>query len=167
MIRLEKFDKSDFDRLINWIDSEEAMIQFSGPIFNYPITHEQLDKYINADNRLVYKAINIDSSEIIGHAEINNIDNKNKSARICRILIGDKQNRNKGFGKKIIQELTRIGFSDLQLHRLDLGVFDFNHQAIKCYKDCGFEVEGLLKDTTKMGDEYWSIYNMSIINQDK
>lgn len=167
MIRLEKFDKSDFDRMINWIDSEESMIQFSGPIFNYPITHEQLDKYIKADSRLVYKIINTDSGEIIGHAEVNNIDNKNKCARICRILIGDKQNRNKGFGKAIIKELIRIGFSDLQLHRLDLGVFDFNHQAIKCYKDCGFEIEGLLKDTTKMGNEYWSIYNMSIINKDK
>lgn len=167
MILLEKFDRSDFDRLISWIDSEESMIQFSGPIFNYPISHEQLDKYLKADSRLVYKAINTGSGEIIGHAELNNIDNKNKCARICRILIGDKQNRNKGFGKAIIKELIRIGFHDLQLHRLDLGVFEFNQQAIKCYKDCGFEIEGLLKDTTKMGDEYWSIYNMSIINKDK
>jgi RimJ/RimL family protein N-acetyltransferase len=167
MIRLEKFDESDFERLINWIDSEESMIQFSGPIFNYPITHEQLDKYIAVDNRLVYKVINTDSGEIVGHAELNNIDNKNKSARICRILIGEKPNRNKGFGKAIIKALIQIGFCDLQLHRLDLGVFDFNQQAIKCYKDCGFEIEGLLKDTTKMGSEYWSIYNMSIINKDK
>ena len=167
MIRLEQFDKSDFDRLINWIDSEESMIQFSGPIFNYPITHEQLDKYVKANNRLVYKAINTETNEIVGHAELNKIDDKNKYARICRILIGDKQNRNKGFGKAIIMELIRIGFHDLQLHRLDLGVFDFNHQAIKCYKDCGFEIEGLLKDTTKMGDEYWSVYNMSIINKEK
>ena len=167
MIRLEQFDKSDFDRLINWIDSEESMIQFSGPIFNYPITHEQLDKYVKANNRLVYKAINTETNEIVGHAELNKIDDKNKYARICRILIGDKQNRNKGFGKAIIMELIRIGFHDLQIHRLDLGVFDFNHQAIKCYKDCGFEIEGLLKDTTKMGDEYWSVYNMSIINKDK
>jgi RimJ/RimL family protein N-acetyltransferase len=167
MIRLEQFDKSDFDRLINWIDSEESMIQFSGPIFNYPITHEQLDKYVKANNRLVYKAINTETNEIVGHAELNKIDDKNKYARICRILIGDKQNRNKGFGKAIIMELIKIGFHDLQLHRLDLGVFDFNHQAIKCYKDCGFEIEGLLKDTTKMGDEYWSVYNMSIINKDK
>ncbi|HEX2955436.1 MAG TPA: GNAT family protein [Chitinispirillaceae bacterium] len=165
MIRLEKFDTSDFDRLISWIDSEESMIQFSGPVFKYPVTHGQLDKYVNADNRLVFKVINSDSGEIIGHAELNNIDNKNKSARICRILIGEKHNRNKGFGKEIIKALIKIGFYDLHLHRLDLGVFDFNHQAIKCYKDCGFEIEGLLKDTTKIGSEYWSIYNMSIINR--
>lgn len=76
MIRLEKFDKNDYDRLINWIDSQESMIQFSGPIFNFPITFEQLDKYINADNRLIYKVIKSDTSEIIGHAELNNIDKK-------------------------------------------------------------------------------------------
>ena len=167
MIKFEKFNKLDFERLINWIDSEESMIQFSGLIFNFPLTHEQLDKYISGDSRLVYKAMDCDSSEIIGHAELNNIDNKNKCARICRILIGDKQNRNKGYGKSIIKELIRIGFNDLQLHRLDLGVFDFNHQAIKCYKDCGFEIEGLLRDTSKVGNEYWSIYNMSIINKEK
>jgi hypothetical protein len=38
MIRLEKFEKADYDRLINWIDSEASMIQFSGPVFNYPIS---------------------------------------------------------------------------------------------------------------------------------
>lgn len=164
MIKLEKFDKKDYDRLINWVVSEESMIQFSGPIFSFPITYEQLDRYLNADNRLVYKAIDCESGEVIGHAELNNIDHRNKSARICPSLVGNSHNRNKGYGKAIIKELIRIGFKDLQLHRLDLGVFDFNQQAIKCYKNCGFEIEGLLRDTSKVGNEFWSIYNMSIIN---
>jgi RimJ/RimL family protein N-acetyltransferase len=167
MIRLEKFDNTDFDRFISWIDSEESMIQFSGPVFNYPVTYEQLEKYINTENRLVYKVLDRVTREIVGHAELNNIDNKNNSARICRILIGNKKNRNKGYGKAIIKELVRIGFNDLKLHRLDLGVFDFNDPAIKCYKDCGFEIEGLFKENSKVGSEYWSTYNMSILNKDK
>jgi len=36
MILFEKFEKSDFDRLIGWVDSELFMVQFSGPIFSYP-----------------------------------------------------------------------------------------------------------------------------------
>jgi RimJ/RimL family protein N-acetyltransferase len=167
MIRLGKFERLDFDRLMNWIDSEESMVQFSGPVFSYPITYAQLEKYISADNRLVYKVIDSKTEEIIGHAELNNIDHKNKSARICRILIGDAANRNKGFGKAIIKELVRIGFEDLELHRLDLGVYDFNKQAIKCYQDCGFEIEGLLRETSKVGNGYWSAYNMSILNKIK
>jgi RimJ/RimL family protein N-acetyltransferase len=164
MIRLEKFNKQDYDRLISWAISEEFMIQFSGPLFNYPLTHEELDFYSSAKNRLIFRVVDCESGNVIGHAEINNIDHINKNARLCRILVGDPECRNKGFGKLIIKELVRIGFSELRLHRLDLGVFDFNSQAIKCYKDCGFEIEGLLRDTTRIGDEYWSIYNMSILS---
>ena len=166
MINLEKFEEVDFDRLINWVDSEESMILFSGPIFDYPITHSQLDHYVNTENRLVYKVIDADYKEVIGYAELNNIDYKNKSARVCRVLVGGKQHRNKGYGKAIISELIRIAFEDFNFHRLDLAVYDFNQQAIKCYKDCGFEIEGLFIDNKKVGDHYWSTYTMSIINKD-
>jgi len=165
MVKLERFDKSDYDRLINWIDSEEFMIQFSGPIFNFPLTSEQLDKYLCAENRLSFRVLDSESKEIVGHAELNNIDKKNKSARICRVLIGEKQNRNKGYGKGILKELIRIAFNEFDLHRLDLGVFDFNQQAIKCYENCGFEIEGVFKENYKVGNQYWSTYNMSIINK--
>lgn len=165
MVRLEKFRKDDYDRLIQWVGSEELMIQFAGPAFNFPITNEQLDQYTSAENRLVFRVEDEVSGEVIGHAELNSIDRKNKSARICRILVGDEKNRDKGFGKAIIKELVRIGFEELQLHRLDLGVFDFNHQGIRCYKSCGFEIEGLFRENYKVGDKYWSTYNMSMINK--
>lgn len=164
MIKLEKFDKADFTRLISWIESEKAMVQFSGSIFTYPLTNSQLEKYISSESRNAFKVNDTITSEVIGHAELNNIDFKNKHASICRVLIGDKLNRNKGYGKLIIKELVRFGFEELKLHRIDLRVFDFNHQAIQCYLDCGFSKEGLLKDTVKIGEEYWSTYNMSIIN---
>jgi RimJ/RimL family protein N-acetyltransferase len=166
MIRFEKFDKLDYERLISWIDSEELMIQFSGKEFTYPVTNEQLDNYISAKNRLIFKTINKDTNEVIGHAELNNIDNKNRNARICRVLIGDVKNRNKGFGNAIINELVRIGFVELKLHRIDLGVFNFNLQAIKCYESCGFEIEGKFKEISRFDDNYWSVYNMSILNKE-
>ena len=166
MITLEKFGKQDFDRLISWIDTEELMIQFSGSIFNYPITHEQLEKYLNDHIRMVYKVTLVETGETIGHCELDKIDEKNRSAGICRVLIGDIKYRNKGFGKMIIRELIKIAFSDLHIHRLHLNVFDFNCQAIRCYEECGFSIEGLLMDTTRIGNKYWSVYNMSIINKD-
>jgi len=166
MILFEKFEKSDFDRLISWVDSELFMVQFSGPIFSYPLTHDQLETYSSATNRLVYKVIHSSDHKIIGHAELNNIDLKNQSARICRILVGDKENRNKGYGKQIIKKLLQIGFEDLKLHRIDLGVFDFNESAINCYLSCGFVKEGLLRESYKVGDQFLSGYNMAILDRE-
>ncbi len=165
MIKLEKFEKEDYNQLINWINSEEAMIQFSGPAFRYPITHAQLDEHRKHANRLVYKVVDSTRGDVIGHAELNNIDSNNNSARICRILVGDSINRNRGYGKAIIHALINVGFHILKLHRIDLGVYDFNHPAIKCYRDCGFEIEGLLRENMRVGNAYWSTYNMSIINK--
>ena len=85
--------------------------------------------------------------------------------KICRILVGGKEYRNNGYGKAIINELIRIAFEEFKLHRLDLAIYDFNQHAIKCYKDCGFEIEGLFIDNKKVGDTYWSTYSMSIINK--
>jgi RimJ/RimL family protein N-acetyltransferase len=165
VIKLEKFKKPDYDRLIRWIDSEELMVIFSAQAFSFPITHQQIEKYIKSSDRIAYKVIDTTNNEIIGHAEFKKVDYINKSARICRVLVGDKKNRNKGYGSLIIKELVRVGLEELQLHRIDLGVYDFNKQAIKCYQKCGFEIEGLLKDNIKFNDIYWSTYNMSILNK--
>ena len=165
MITLVKFTKSDFDRLINWVTTEKEMITFSGPIFQFPITHAQLTNYIAAKNRKVYAIKEVETGAIIGHAELNNIDPHHKNARICRVLIADHKNRNKGYGKQVINKLVEIGFKELNLHRIDLSVFDFNAQAIACYRQCGFEIEGHLKDIIRVEKAYWSTYVMTIFNK--
>ncbi len=166
MIRLEKFIEADFARLISWIDSERFMYQFAGPIFTFPLTYQQLIRYITESNRQIYKVIEYDTDKVIGHGEINGIDTSNKSARLCRILIADKVDRNQGYGSMVINELLKIGFEDLNLHRVDLGVFDFNKSAIKCYENCGFIKEGLLRDSFVIEGEFHSVYNMSILKDE-
>jgi len=165
MIRLEKFTEADFDRFISWIDNEKFMYQFAGPYFTFPITREQLTHYIDNDSRRIYRVVEVDLKIIIGHGEMDKIDLKNKSARLCRILVSDKADRNKGYGRQIINRLLEIGFGDMGLHRIDLGVFDFNKSAIKCYENCGFQIDGLYRESFVIGNESYSVYNMSILRQ--
>jgi hypothetical protein len=54
MIQLEKFTKDDFDRFISWIDSEEELIQFAGPLFTYPLSHQQLNNYLTQQKKSPY-----------------------------------------------------------------------------------------------------------------
>lgn len=166
MIRLENFSSSDFNRFISWIDNESFMYQFAGPVFKFPITETQLIDYISDNNRKVFRVINQETENVIGHCEISRIDNRNKSARVCRVLVAKKSDRNQGFGTMIINELLKIGFEELGLHRIDLGVFEFNKSAIKCYEKCGFKIEGLLRESFVIDNEFKSIYNMSILRKE-
>jgi len=74
MIRLKKFEEPDYDRLIHWVDNKKLLVNFSGQIFDLPITHKQLDKYVSDSARIVYKVIEIKTNVVIGHAELNAIN---------------------------------------------------------------------------------------------
>jgi RimJ/RimL family protein N-acetyltransferase len=66
----------------------------------------------------------------------------------------------------MIQEVLRIGFEELKLHRIELGVYSTNESAIRCYERCGFVKEGLSRDVLKYNNEYWSLMEMSILEDE-
>ena len=45
--------------------------------------------------------------KIIGHIALNNIDFKNCSATLSKVLVGDPQMRGQGLGPKIIKKLLK------------------------------------------------------------
>ncbi|MWV42543.1 GNAT family N-acetyltransferase [Paenibacillus sp. HJL G12] len=172
MITLKYFEPSDFDQLIEWSGDEAFLLQWAGKQFQFPLNKEQLKQYLNEANdmnssdRLVYKVIDEISNQVIGHISLGVIDRHNRSGRVERVLVGDRTGRGKGYGKQMILEILRIGFDDLKLHRISLGVFDFNKSAIKCYESTGFVREGLLRDIRKYRDTYWNLIEMSILENE-
>lgn len=172
MIHLEYFSSSDFDKLIQWSGDEAFLLQWAGPNFHYPLTREQLYKYLEesndmeSSNKLIYKVIEDESNIEIGHISLGGIDRNNRSGRIGRVLIGDDINKGKGYGSEMIKHIMNVGFGELNLHRISLGVFDFNHSAIRCYERAGFKCEGILRDARKFKDEYWNLLEMSILEDE-
>ncbi len=59
MIALQKFDKTGYERLIRWIDSEDTLMQFAGPAFTFPLTNEQLEKSLKDKNRFAFKVVDL------------------------------------------------------------------------------------------------------------
>lgn len=171
MVELKYFERTDFKQLIDWIVSPQFLLQWGGSAFSYPLTENQLEKYIeNANNdnsdTLVYKVISKETGEVLGHISLREIDRINNSARVGKVLVGDKNVRGKGIGKLLMKEILKVAFDELKLHRVSLGVFDFNVSAIACYENAGFIKEGLLRDSKKNNDEYWNLWEMSILENE-
>jgi len=166
MIRLEKFTADDFEQFISWMDTEKFMYQFAGASFTFPVTVEQLNNYIADSAHRIYRVLDTATDKVIGHATISHLNVENKSARLCRILIANEQDRSKGYGRQLIRALLKICFEELSLHRVDLGVFEFNKAAIRCYQSCGFRIEGTLRESFIIENEYYSVHNMSILDRE-
>lgn len=131
MLRLERFDENSYEELISWIGSEEELMQFAGPAFTFPLTKEQLETSVNDKNRFSFKVVNSNTNVTIGHAEIYLTD---QSAYLGRIIIGDKELRGKGLGQQIVHLLLDYAFSKHDKIKVELNVFDWNVEAIHCYR---------------------------------
>lgn len=170
MIKLEALQKEDFKKIIQWNENKSAdfLLQWSGPLYKYPLTKEQLQKYFDdyvykeAASLFVYKIIDAKNEQMIGTVELDVRDSINKEGRVSRFLIGEENLRGKSYGREALKELVRIGFEQLQLNKITLGVFDFNITAIKCYKSAGFNIEGLKENYRKAEKGYWNLYDMAI-----
>ena len=157
MIKLMRFDREDFDQLISWSSTPEILLQFAGPDFNFPLTIDQLEQSIKSAGRHSYKVVETSTGESIGHAEIVVM---NKNAHLCRILIGDERHRGRGYGHKIVHELLKKSFGELECKTASLYVYDWNLAAIQCYKKAGFTVTDEERKTTSFEDKLWVALRM-------
>ena len=159
-IRIENFSEADFDILISWIKDEKELIQFAGSIFRFPLTKEQLYNYLTDTKRHAFKIIHNDTNTTIGHCEAYKTNEQN--SKLCRILIGDKNFRNKGYATLLTQLLTDWSFDNLGVHFIDLNVYDFNIYAIKSYENVGFKKMVINKASTQVNNENWTSYKMTV-----
>ncbi|MEO6253888.1 MAG: GNAT family protein [Ferruginibacter sp.] len=168
MIRLEPFGQSDFQQLINWIDTEELLIKWSGSLFTFPLTTKSLDWYIkntnvlNKSDAFVYKAVESDTGEVVGHISLGGLSWKNRSSRISRVLVGPGSQQ-KGYCQQMTKAVLQIGFEELGLHRIALGVYENNKSAINCYLKSGFNIEGVSRDILWFNNEFLSMVEMGIL----
>jgi RimJ/RimL family protein N-acetyltransferase len=170
MIALAPFEQKDFAALIHWINNEELLMSWSGNLFSFPLTQSSLEWYIEDTNiastsdAFVYNVVNEEGTSI-GHISLGGISWKNRSARITRVLISPEK-RGKGCCSEMITAVLKIGFESLNLHRIGLGVYTNNDAAVSCYQKSGLKIEGIQRDVLWQKDHYWSMIEMSILEDE-
>ena len=158
MITLHPFTPTDFPRLISWLTNENLLAQFAGPIFQYPLTEKQLYLYLAEPQRRAFSVLH--QQRAIGHAEIMLLEDG--VAKLCRILIGNPEDRGKGWGEQIVRVLAELCRKKYNMKAIELNVYDWNTRAIRCYEKVGF-VRSLGNNTTvEVGDKTWTVINMTL-----
>ena len=167
MIALQPFTRDDIPRLTGWIDSEAALIQWSGQRFSYPLEPSAFEAYLQeaeADphEHHLFNVVAQDNGEVIGHVELIVIAPHRRQGHICRVLIAPKARQGKGYGTAVMRRIAEMGFRELGLKKISLNVIIFNLAAIACYKKVGFTVEKVMEENLRIGEKKWSSYHMAL-----
>lgn len=132
----------------------------------FPMTIWEEDQWIksqkyNNDGIYNFAIEDYNTGRFIGGCGIQNVNWLSRVATVG-IMIGDKSYWGKGYGTEAMKLLVNFIFNDMNLNKVKLGTFSFNERAIKSYKKCGFEVEGVLKNEIFKNGKYYDEILMSV-----
>ena len=80
--------------------------------------------------------------------------------------IGETEYWSKGYGTDIMNVLLRFAFTEINLKRMTLTVFEYNPRAIRSYEKAGFHHEGRMRKVLNKEGRRWDVLYMGILRED-
>lgn len=147
--------------------SDEETMRLTGTQENF--TFEQVENHCRrvaeADDRADFAITLKDAGDYIGEVVLNEIDDRNRTASF-RIALAGKKWFGRGFGTEATRLILAYGFKTLNLHRIELEVYDFNPRAQHVYEKVGFVPEGIRRDALLWEGKYQNAIIMSILEDE-
>lgn len=143
---------------------DEEVRRFTGTTqtFSKKMIYDYVERITEADDCYDFLIFTY-QDELIGEAVLNDIDWDANMAGF-RIALFSSTQTNKGIGKQAVKAVTDFGLYTLQLHRIELEVFDYNPRAQHVYECCGYQIEGRKKDGLYYDGSYHDILIMAILH---
>ena len=100
---------------------------------------------------------------LLGYVILSGLTDPAHSIEFVRIVIAEK---GKGYGRETVHLIKRLAFEDLAAHRLWLDVMEHNTRAQRLYESHGFVFEGTLRDATRVGNQFYSLHVLSMLEDE-
>jgi RimJ/RimL family protein N-acetyltransferase len=168
LVRLSAVTPEELSKLfVGWTqDSEYWRLLANTP--HFPWSQEGVRKFIEKDlekddPRNVFFAIHkLDDDRIIGEIGLDGISYTHGDAFVG-IGIGEKEYWGRGCGTDAMNVMLRYAFTELNLHRVSLTVFEYNPRAVRSYEKCGFRVEGHSREVLQREGRRWDTIHMGVL----
>jgi RimJ/RimL family protein N-acetyltransferase len=80
--------------------------------------------------------------------------------------IGEAEYWGKGYGTDVMNVLLRFAFTEVNLRRVTLTVFEYNPRAIRSYEKAGFRHEGHMRKVLNKEGKRWDVLLMGILREE-
>lgn len=105
-----------------------------------------------------------ENNRYIGNVYMTDINQLERSCT-SHILIGEQDCWGKGYGCEALTLATNYMFKERNMHRIQALILESNIQSLKMHQKCGYEVEGLLRDTVFKNGKFQSQYILSLLSK--
>lgn len=167
-VKLTAINEKDMEIIARWY-SDIDFLRFFDTAPALPKTELQLYEWIksiqDSSSSVAFAIRPIEDDEIAGYIELDKISWVHGVATVG-IGIGAAEHRGKGYAKEALKLLMELAFNELNLHRLQLNVFNYNERAIMIYESLGFKREGVYREYIHRDGRRWDMYLYGILRNE-
>jgi len=163
LVRLRAREPEDEPLLHRWFNDPEVTEYLA---IRYPLSHHGEREFIEKTSDVSYQtasfAIETLEGTMIGGCGLENASPENRRSTLG-IAIGDKAHWDGGYGTDAMRVLCRVGFEMLNLHRIELEVYDGNERARHVYEKVGFRLEATRRQAVYKHGRYLDVHLMGLL----
>ncbi len=167
-VRLRGIEREDIPTFVRWFNDPEVRQYL---LMYAPMSTAQEERWFQgrlerADDHLFAIEAHVGDQWIhIGSCGLHKIDWKNRNA-VFGIALGEKARWGQGYGTDAARTMLRFAFGELNLHRVELEVFDYNPRAQRCYEKAGYRLEGTRRQALFRDGRYHDVHVMSVLQDE-
>jgi len=168
LVRLAITDPQTMAKAANrWArDSEYWRLMAADPAFPHSVksTKEWIEKEWMSESSQAYSfaIFTLADNCLIGDIGLEGVQ-WNHGDCFVGISIGERENWGKGYGTDAMRLILRYAFTELNLHRVTLNVFEYNPRAIRSYEKAGYSHEGCSREFLNRDGRRYDLVYMGIL----
>lgn len=167
-VKLTSLNEKDLVIVENWYN-DVNFLRLYDIISAFPKSEAQLLDMLNnkrnSSNSYIFAVRNLEDNKLIGVTGFEEILWNNGVSTIF-VGIGDKEYRGKGCGREALKLTMEFGFQELNFHRIQLNVLQYNNSAINLYESLGYKREGVYREFIHRDGKRYDMYLYGILREE-
>jgi len=149
-----------------WRDTEYSRLLDNDPAMMWSPrkARQSLEEYLKEDP-VFFRIRTLSEDRLIGFVGLHGISWAHGEAW-TGIGIGERECWGQGYGTDAMNVTLRYAFTELNLHRVTLNVFEYNPRAIRSYEKAGFKIEGRARQEMKRDGQRRDMLYMGILREE-
>jgi len=168
-IKLTSINEEDIFELQKWHNDVSFMRHYD-IVSAIPKNLEQIKELISnvdkSNTAYIFAVKDLQQKELIGVTGFDDISWNNGTATIY-IGIGGEKHRGCGYGEEALKLTIEFGFEELNFHRIQLTVLEYNEPAIRLYEKLGFKREGIFREFIHRDGRRYDMYLYGILRLER
>lgn len=168
LVRLTGLKKEDAETFSSW-HNDAGFLRLLDADFARPRSEDEIQKWFDEwqkDPRQVSFAVRrLDDEAVLGLISLESILWSHGVAWLG-VGIGDREQWGRGYGREAMSLLLKYGFDELNLHRIQLSVFEYNERGIALYEKLGFRREGVFREFMQREGRRYDMYLYGLLRRE-